>query len=360
VSGKLNVITTGNTGSGFDFKDRYNIISGTIGGFFLALSYFGTDQSQVGRYITAKNDRESKLGLLLNGVVKIPMQFLILLLGVLLFTFYQFKESPIFFNRTVETKAWSTPYKDSLASIQDQFKVAQAKQLELNRALVQTKQLDTALENKIQKGAASLTAIQKNYKQVIATAVPGADVNDTNYIFLRFVVDYLPVGLIGLLIAVIFLAAWGSIAAALNSLASCTVIDFHLRFRSKSIDGTTLAQSATDYKTSKWYTLAWGVFCILTAQFATGMGSLIEAVNVLGSLFYGVILGIFLVAFYAKKVGGTAVFWAAIVGEIFVIVCFLLDKYNIVGIGFLWLNVIGAVFVFLLSILFSKIRTHAI
>ena len=360
VSGKLNVITTGSTGSGFDFKDRYNIISGTIGGFFLALSYFGTDQSQVGRYITAKNDRESKLGLLLNGVVKIPMQFLILLLGVLLFTFYQFKESPIFFNRTVETKAWSTPYKDSLAAIQDQFKVAQAKQLELNTALVQTKKTDTALENKIQKGAASLTALQKNYKQVIATAVPGADVNDTNYIFLRFVVDYLPVGLIGLLIAVIFLAAWGSIAAALNSLASCTVIDFHLRYRSKSIDGTTLAQSATDYKTSKWYTLAWGVFCILTAQFATGMGSLIEAVNVLGSLFYGVILGIFLVAFYAKKVGGTAVFWAAIVGEIFVVVCFLLDKYNIVGIGFLWLNVIGAVLVFLLSILFSKIRTHAI
>ena len=360
VSGKLNVITTGSTGSGFDFKDRYNIISGTIGGFFLALSYFGTDQSQVGRYITAKNDKESKLGLLLNGVVKIPMQFLILLLGVLLFTFYQFKESPIFFNRTVETKAWSTPYKDSLAAIQHQFKVAQAKQLELNSALVQTKKTDTALENKIQQGAASLTAIQKKYKQVIATAVPGADVNDTNYIFLRFVVDYLPVGLVGLLIAVIFLAAWGSIAAALNALASCTVIDFHLRFRSKTIDGTTLAQSATDYKTSKWYTLAWGVFCILTAQFATGMGSLIEAVNVLGSLFYGVILGIFLVAFYAKKVGGTAVFWAAIVGEIFVIVCFCLDKYNIVGIGFLWLNVIGAVFVFLLSILFSKFRTHAI
>jgi Na+/proline symporter len=360
VSGKLNVITTGTTGSGFDFKDRYNIISGTIGGFFLALSYFGTDQSQVGRYITAKNDKESKLGLLLNGVVKIPMQFLILLLGVLLFTFYQFKESPIFFNRTVETKAWSTPYKDSLAAIQDRFKLAQATQLELNTALVQTKNADTALENKIQKGAASLTALQKKYKNVIATAVPGADVNDTNYIFLRFVVDYLPVGLVGLLIAVIFLAAWGSIAAALNALASCTVIDFHLRFRSKSIDGTTLAQSATDYKTSKWYTLAWGVFCILTAQFATGMGSLIEAVNVLGSLFYGVILGIFLVAFYAKKVGGTAVFWAAIVGEIFVIVCFLLDKYNIVGIGFLWLNVIGAVFVFLLSILFSKIRTHAI
>ena len=360
VSGKLNVITTGNTGSGFDFKDRYNIISGTIGGFFLALSYFGTDQSQVGRYITAKNDKESKLGLLLNGVVKIPMQFLILLLGVLLFTFHQFKESPIFFNRTVETKAWSTPYKDSLAAIQNQFKTAQAKQLELNTALVKTKKTDTALENKIQKGAASLTALQKKYKNVIATAVPGADVNDTNYIFLRFVVDYLPVGLIGLLIAVIFLAAWGSIAAALNALASCTVIDFHLRYRSKLIDGSTLAQSASDYKTSKWYTLAWGVFCILTAQFATGMGSLIEAVNVLGSLFYGVILGIFLVAFYAKKVGGTAVFWAAIVGEIFVIVCFCLDKYDIVGIGFLWLNVIGAVFVFLLSILFSKFRTHAV
>ena len=360
VSGKLNVITTGNTGSGFDFKDRYNIISGTIGGFFLALSYFGTDQSQVGRYITAKNDRESKLGLLLNGVVKIPMQFLILLLGVLLFTFYQFKESPIFFNKTVETKAWSTSYKDSLSSIREEFKVAQAKQLELNTALVTSKKSDTALERQIQNGAASLNSLQKKYKNVIATAVPGSDVNDTNYIFLRFVVDYLPVGLVGLLIAVIFLAAWGSIAAALNALASCTVIDFHLRFRSKEIDGTTAAQATTDYKTSKMYTLAWGVFCILTAQFATGMGSLIEAVNVLGSLFYGVILGIFLVAFYAKKVGGTSVFWAAIIGEIFVIVCFCLDKYNIVGIGFLWLNVIGAVLVFLLSVLFSKFKRHAI
>jgi Na+/proline symporter len=360
VSGKLNVITTGNTGSGFDFKDRYNIISGTIGGFFLALSYFGTDQSQVGRYITAKNDRESKLGLLLNGVVKIPMQFLILLLGVLLFTFYQFKESPIFFNKTVESKAWSTSYKDSLSSIQEQFKIAQAKQLELNTALVQIKKTDTALENKIQKGAASLNALQKNYKNIIATAVPGADVNDTNYIFLRFVVDYLPVGLVGLLIAVIFLAAWGSIAAALNALASCTVIDFHLRFRSKDIDGSDATQATTDYKTSKMYTLAWGIFCIVTAQFATGMGSLIEAVNVLGSLFYGVILGIFLVAFYAKKVGGTPVFWAAIIGEIFVIVCFCLDKYNIVGIGFLWLNVIGAVLVFLLAVLFSKFKRHAI
>ena len=360
VSGKLNVITTGNTGSGFDFKDRYNIISGTIGGFFLALSYFGTDQSQVGRYITAKNDRESKLGLLLNGVVKIPMQFLILLLGVLLFTFYQFKESPIFFNKTVETKAWSTSYKDSLSSIREEFKVAQAKQLELNKVLVASKKSDTALERQIQNGAASLNTLQKKYKNVIATAVPGSDVNDTNYIFLRFVVDYLPVGLVGLLIAVIFLAAWGSIAAALNALASCTVIDFHLRFRSKEIDGTTTAQATTDYKTSKMYTLAWGVFCILTAQFATGMGSLIEAVNVLGSLFYGVILGIFLVAFYAKKVGGTSVFWAAIIGEIFVIVCFCLDKYNIVGIGFLWLNVIGAVLVFLLSVLFSKFKRHAI
>jgi Na+/proline symporter len=356
AAGKLNVITTGSTASGFDFKDRYNIISGTIGGFFLALSYFGTDQSQVGRYITAKNDRESKLGLLLNGVVKIPMQFLILLLGVLLFTFYQFKESPIFFNKTVEKQALSTPYKDSLSSINGVYQKKQAVQLQLNKTLLQQKQPDTSIENQIRRGAQSLTSLQKEYKSIIAKAVPGSDVNDTNYIFLRFVVDYLPVGLVGLLIAVIFLAAWGSIAAALNALASCTVIDFHLRYRSKEIDGSTVAQATTDYKTSRVYTLAWGIFCILTAQFATGMGSLIEAVNVLGSLFYGVILGIFLVAFYTKKVGGTAVFWAAIIGEIFVIICFCLDKYNIVGIGFLWLNVIGAVLVFLLSVLFSKFK----
>lgn len=347
AAGKMNVITTGFTENGFDWKDRYNIISGIIGGFFLALSYFGTDQSQVGRYLTAKSEQESKIGLLMNGLVKVPMQFFILLLGALLFTFYQFNPSPVFFNKAAEDKAMHTTYKDSLLNLQYEFNDAQATQQAHSKLYVL--QPTPAIKDSVAKGAAKLTAIKNEYKLVIKKAVPGADANDTNYIFLRFVVDFLPSGLVGLLIAIIFLAAWGSIAAALNSLASCTMVDFHQRFtkKAKLIDGT--AQDLKEYKLSKWYTFYWGIFCIITAQFATGMGSLIEAVNVLGSLFYGVILGIFLVAFYLKKIGGNAVFQAAIIGELLVILLFLLDKFNIIGLGFLWLNVAGAIFVVAIS-----------
>lgn len=348
ASGKLNVITTGITAKGFDWKDRYNIISGVIGGFFLALSYFGTDQSQVGRYLTAKSTTESRLGLLMNGLVKVPMQFSILLLGALLFTFYQFKPAPIFFNRGVEKIAYQTNYKDSLQSIKDGFNdklLTQQAHAKLYALYHQPKYKDSvALVSK------ELDGMKKNYKTLIAKAVPGADTNDTNYIFLRFVVDQLPRGLIGLLIAIIFLAAWGSIAAALNSLASCTMIDFHKRFTHQTIS------EKQEYQISKYYTLGWGIFCIITAELARGMGSLIEAVNVLGSLFYGVILGIFLVAFYIKKIGANAVFWAALLGELAVITLFILDKREIIGLGFLWLNVAGALIVVLLSYCFAFLQ----
>jgi len=349
ASGKLNVITTGISSKGFDWKDKYNIISGVIGGFFLALSYFGTDQSQVGRYLTAKGNTESRVGLLMNGLVKVPMQFLILLLGAMLFTFYQFNSAPVFFNKAVATKAMETPYKDSLISIEKKFDQQQLVQQGLSKNYVIAKKEN--YKDSLQARSARLSVIQKEYKTVLKKALPDADTSDTNYIFLRFVVDFLPKGLIGLLIAIIFLAAWGSIAAALNSLASCTMVDFHLRLRGFTYDNTNMKQCADEYRASKYYTFAWGIFAIITAEFATGMGSLIEAVNVLGSLFYGVILGIFLVAFYFKKIGSNAVFIAAIFGELIVILCFFLDKYNIIGLGFLWLNVVGAVAVVLLSLL---------
>ncbi len=351
ASGKLNVITTGISSKGFDWKDRYNIISGVIGGFFLALSYFGTDQSQVGRYLTAKGTTESRIGLLMNGLVKVPMQFLILLLGAMLFTFYQFNSAPVFFNKAVASKAMETPYKDSLLIIEKKFNQQQLMQQQLSKIYVIGKL--EHYKDSLQAGSAKLSVIQKEYKSILKKALPDADTSDTNYIFLRFVVDFLPKGLIGLLIAIIFLAAWGSIAAALNSLASCTMVDFHLRFSGSKYDNTNMQQCADEYKTSKYYTLAWGIFAIITAEFATGMGSLIEAVNVLGSLFYGVILGIFLVAFYFKKIGSNAVFVAAILGELVVILFFFLDKYNIIGLGFLWLNVVGAVAVVLLSLIFQ-------
>lgn len=349
--GKMNIITTGFTEKGFDWKDRYNIISGIIGGFFLALSYFGTDQSQVGRYLTAKDNTESKVGLLMNGLVKVPMQFFILLLGVLLFTFYQFKQQPIFFNNAQQEKLLVSSKKDSAILLQNQFTALNE---EKQKALKNFKTNEVKAKQDLQQLNQQSDALRKQYKSLIKSSEIKGDDNDTNYIFLRFVVDYLPKGLVGLLIAIIFLAAWGSIAAALNSLASCTMIDFHKRFSRKNKNNLSKEQCETDYNTSKLYTLAWGVFSVIVAEFATGMGSLIEAVNVLGSLFYGVILGIFLVGFYLKKVQSNAVFIAAIIGELIVITVFILDKTGVIGLGFLWLNVIGAVVVVLLSWLLQK------
>jgi SSS family transporter len=347
ASGKLNVITTGFTEKGFDWKDRYNLISGVIGGFFLALSYFGTDQSQVGRYLTAKDNTESKIGLLMNGLVKVPMQFSILLLGALLFTFYQFHSAPVFFNQAVAEKAKTTVYADTLGKLENRFMQEQLQQQAYSKTYVIKG--NEAFKDSLKLGSGKMAATQKAYKEVLKKALPASDTNDTNYIFLRFVIDFLPKGLVGLLIAIIFLAAWGSIAAALNSLASCTMIDFHVRFRGATYDRDNAEQCASEYRVSKYYTLGWGIFCVITAEFATGMGSLIEVVNILGSLFYGVILGIFLVAFYLKKVQSNAVFIAAILGELIVIAFFLLDKYNVIGIGFLWLNVVGALAVIILA-----------
>lgn len=353
VNEKMNVITTGFTEKGFDWQDKYNIFSGIIGGFFLALSYFGTDQSQVGRYLTAKNDKQSKQGLLMNGLVKIPMQFFILLIGVLMFTFYQFNKSPIYFDKSVENKVLESPFKKEYTQVQkkyDSIKILKNKLGEEFLKNAQSKIVSEEISKKIITLKTQEESLRKEAKQIIKTSNAAASPNDTNYIFLRFVIDYLPAGLVGLLIAIIFLSAWGSIAAALNSLASCTMIDFHNRFIKQS------KTEAQEYKLSKMYTLLWGVFCIVVAQFASGMGSLIEAVNVLGSLFYGVILGIFLVAFYCKSVQSKSVLIAAIVGEIIVVTLFVLDKNKIIGLGFLWLNVVGALAVVILGLMFQTIE----
>ncbi|KAI9437830.1 Na+/solute symporter [Russula earlei] len=356
AGGKLNVITTGFTPKGFDWKDRYNIVSGLIGGFFLALSYFGTDQSQVGRYLTAKNDTESKLGLLMNGLVKVPMQFLILLLGALLFTFYSFRQAPVYFDNATQQQAFATPYKAQLAAAEQSFNQAQSSYRYYVNAYTGNVLNAEQYKDSIAIAGKRVQEMRNGYKKLLQTALHKTDVSDTNYIFLRFVVDYLPKGMVGLLIAIIFLAAWGSIAAALNSLASCTMIDFHMRFsRKEQYDNTNIEQCEYDYKWSRLYTLGWGVFCIITAQFASSMGSLIEAVNVLGSLFYGVILGIFLVGFYMKRIKANAVFIAAVIGECLVITLFLLDRYEVIGLGFLWLNVAGAVAVVGLSLLLQPL-----
>jgi Na+/proline symporter len=352
--GKLNVITTGfEKGNGFDWGDKYNIWSGIIGGFFLALSYFGTDQSQVGRYLTARSLKESRMGLLMNGLVKVPMQFAILLIGALVFTFYLFNSAPLFFNQSQITKIENSVYKDSLHVIQKEYDDLSEKKKTLvnafSQATTKVQSDEKAVELKIlQKRSDSL---RKKVKTWIATKDVGGDDNDTNYIFLRFVVDNLPAGLVGLLIAIIFLASWGSIAAAINSLASSTMIDFHKRYSKKD------CSEKKDYDSSKYYTLAWGIFCIIIALYAHNLGnSLIETVNELGSIFYGSILGVFLVAFFFKKIiNGSVVFYATVITQLLIFAIYIPAKLKIISLGFLWLNPIGAFGVILFSILLTPV-----
>jgi SSS family transporter len=335
-SGKLNVITTT-----FDWKDKYNIWSGIIGGFFLALSYFGTDQSQVGRYITGKDTTESRMGLLMNGFVKIPMQFLILLIGALLFAFYSFQAAPVYFNEHAYNEA-KAANPATINAIEAQHNTLHAQYQQQAKAIIQTKGDEKAIAS-FQHTQDELQQLRNQARDEIKKNNPNADTSDTNYIFLYFVKNTLPIGLVGLLFAVIFLASWGSISAALNSLASSSFIDIHELCNNRSFT------DKQELLYSRLHTLGWGIFCIAVAMFATRMGSLIEAVNILGSLFYGTILGIFLVAFYVKQAGGNAVFIAAIITEIVVVII-----YNMEIVSFLWLNMIGALLVVLICLLYPS------
>lgn len=337
----------------WDLNNKYNFWSGLIGGFFLQLSYFGTDQSQVGRYLTGSSVGQSRLGLIMNGLVKIPMQFFILMIGVLVFSFYQFHEAPIYFNKAQVNKVLESPeYADSFKEINANYESV------YREKIVATHELSNALE---QKNEAELyekvtavkekEAVLQNYRtqaiDIISKNDPLADKNDSNYVFLSFVTSFLPVGLIGLLIAIIFLASMGSTASGLNSLASTSVVDIYKRWLKK--DG-----SEKHYlMVSRLSTIFWGVLCIVVALNASKLGNLLEAVNILGSLFYGTILGIFLVAFYMKSISGTSVFIASILTEIIVVKCFQMEI-----VGYLWLNVLGCilvmVFSWLLNIFFMR------
>ncbi|SIN79200.1 sodium:solute symporter [Chitinophaga niabensis] len=342
--GKLNVIVTD-----FNLKDRYNIWSGVIGGFFLALSYFGTDQSQVGRYLTAKTLTESRVSLLMNGLVKVPMQFLIMLIGALVFVFYLYFRAPITFNKGELDRVHNTKYAPLMAEQEARydslFNVKQAHVKALAAAMEKKDEPEIRTVQVLLKDADTLSMkTRDSARKIIRTALPGAEGNDTNYIFLHFVVNNLPKGLVGLLIAIIFLASWGSIAAAINSLASTSMVDIYKRMINPA------CTDEENLRMSKYVTLGWGIFCIAVAQFATNLGSLIEAVNILGSLFYGTILGIFVVAFMMKKIRGNAAFWGAVIAEIGVVAIWLMDV-----ISFLWLNVIGCVFVMLFAWLWQLI-----
>ena len=321
----------------FDLKTPYNFWSGLIGGAFLALSYFGTDQSQVQRYLTGASVTESRLGLLINGMVKVPMQFFILFVGAMVFVFYQFIAPPLFFNTVQRAKVATSKY----AKDYEQLETRHRQQFVEKRADVQTllkamRAHDnagaTAATNALRMVQARETATRAAAAALIGRTQPGADNSDTNYIFLTFVIDFLPAGVVGLVLAAIFCAAMSATSSGLNSLASTTVVDIFRRL------GKPHATDAECVRLSKLATIAWGLFAIGFAEFANKLGSLIEAVNKLGSLFYGTILAIFLLAFYTKRVSGTAAFFGALIGEAAVVWCAIFTDM-----AWLWWNVIGCV-----------------
>jgi Na+/proline symporter len=352
--GRMNVIDWK-----FDINNRYTVWSGLLGGFFLQLSYFGTDQSQVGRYLTGSSIGQSRLGLIMNGLIKVPMQFLILLIGILVFAFYQFHQPPLFFNRyevqqirksqyAPQYQALEQKYADAFAqkkiSAENYAKVSQnGTKSSINEATFSLKAADS---NQTAIRTAAISLIKKNDTKTDAA-------NDTNYVFLDFVTHFLPRGLIGLLIAIVFLASMGSTASALNSLASTTVVDIYKR----SINPNGTDQSYL--KASRLATVFWGVICIIMALFAGKMGNLLEAVNELGSYIYGTILGVFVVAFFLKRINGTSVFIAAVISE--AIIC-LMGFFNVIA--YLWLNAIGCFLVIiiasLLNIFLSNNKAHAV
>jgi SSS family solute:Na+ symporter len=339
IAGKMDHINAVNTE--FDFNNKYTLWSGVIGGLFLHLSYFGTDQSQVGRYLTGSSVAQSRLGLLMNGFLKVPMQFLILIIGVLVFTFYQFHEPPVIFNNAEAESLRSSQYAEEFRALEKEHKAIYESKERSVKAFAAYDGKDTATERVINEFLIAdyhrNKANQKAINELVKKNNPNAG-DDSNFVFLSFITHYLPVGVIGLLIAIIFLAAMGATASGITALTSTTVVDFYKRsFKPNESDHHYLSAS-------RWITVCWGLFCIITAVFAGRIGNLIEAVNVLGSYFYGTILGIFMVAFYLKKVGSNAVFTAACITEVIILVA---GWFRVVE--FLWLNVFGCLLVMLIA-----------
>ena len=326
----------------FDIEKKYTFWSGITGGFFLALSYFGTDQSQVQRYLTGKSIKESQLGLMFNAILKIPMQFFILLTGVMVFVFFEFNDTPINFNPQVTNYLEQVQNKDYIIekekfiSLRKEKRETQLKYIKNNNLLN-----SNSLDKKIVKLHAEEKKIRQNVKTITNEIAPSSiESNDLDYIFIFFILNYLPKGLIGLLLAVILSAAMSSTASELNALSTTTVIDLYKR-------NHLVKKSDNHYlKASKWFTVMWGIIAIIFASVGRLFENLIELVNLIGSLFYGTVLGIFIVAFFFKKIKGNAVFYSACLSQI--LIFFI---YGYFEIGYLWLNFIGAI----MTIIFSNI-----
>lgn len=335
-----------------DFHNRYNFWSGITGGFFLALSYFGTDQSQVQRYLSGRSVAESRLGLLFNGLLKIPMQFVILLTGVLVFVFYQFTQPPLSFNTPALARAQATEHAGALQVLQARydaaFAVQQTAATAYVHALTGSPEQEGIARDALRTAAAATAAVRDEAKTLVAAAVPGASAKEADYVFLTFVLRYVPSGLVGLLVAVILCGAMSSISGELTALGSTTTIDVYKRLTNTSVS------PQHDLLASKLFTVLWGLMAIGFATFASLLDNLIQAVNILGSIFYGTLLGLFVVAFFVKRVTATPVLLAALVAQTAIIVLFLTSD-----LGFLWYNVIGCGIVVVLSALLQLTRLFA-
>ncbi len=343
--GKLNVVDFS-----FDMSNRYTFWSGMLGGFFLFLSYFGTDQSQVQRYLTGRSLSESRLGLLFNGIIKVPMQFLVLFVGILVFIFFLFVKPPIHFNTAnlaiVKENPVTAPQLETLeATYDDLFTQREAA---VNNMITALDAKDEVAINATTERLETLQTADADIREEVRTLIDvasdgAAKTKDTDYVFITFVINYLPIGMVGLLLAVIFSAAMSSTSSELNALATTTVIDIYKRSLVKN------KEDRHYLKASKGFTILWGVMALIFALYADLFENLIQAVNMIGSLVYGSILGIFMVAFFQKRIGGKAVFLAAILAEIAVIVIFYLDQKEVIEVAYLWLNPIGCGLVMIMA-----------
>ncbi|MCC7507141.1 MAG: sodium:solute symporter [Saprospiraceae bacterium] len=345
VTGKTQVVDWS-----FDWHDRYNIWSGILGATFLFLSYFGTDQSQVGRYLSGRSLRESRLGLMFNGIVKIPMQFMVLAVGVMVFVFYQYTRPPLYFHEANREKITRTSREGDFQALErraDTLFIQKQSALNMLTDAWATNRPEQAerAKQEIRQLEQQHSALHNEAIQVAQAALPGANPKDRDYVFITYVMDHIPTGLIGLMLAMIFCASWGTTSSEINALTAASISDIYRRNIVTDRDDTHYMRVA------RWATVAWGGFIMVLATYVTLSDNLIQAVNMIGSLFYGTLLGIFFTAFFLKNVGGKAVFWAAVIALSVVFFCFFCVDKN----AYLWYNPLGCGLVMGISLLLQAV-----
>ena len=352
IAGKMGKL--GAVDFSFDFSKRYTFWSGITGGLFLSLSYFGADQSQVSRYLAGKSVTESRLGLMFNAMLKIPMQFFILFVGVMVFIFYQFVQPPVYFKEPAVENILMQNHKDEFLSLekdyQKNFTDKRSKIIDLAQTFKNGSEIEISQKtDEVTRLQEESNSIKNEVKELILSSNPNYDTKDSDYVFITFIMNFLPKGIVGLLLAVIFSAAMSSTSSELNALGSTSTIDIYKRLFKSSRGDKHLVF------VSKLLTAIWGVIAIIFAFIANQAENLIEAVNIVGSLFYGTILGIFIAAFFLKSTKATSIFISAIIAEVFIITLHFLNIFNVIDIGYLWYNVIGFAITISSGLMLSKI-----